>query len=127
VSQTGFDRLQEVQEENRQLRADLAESRLCAQTLMESREEERAISRQLSGEIAQLRADLADAKGAAAGAREDAERFRAERDARSVNACAHDIERERACDLTAHDLGRVLLWAAAVAIERDELRARSSS
>jgi len=82
---------------------------------------------QLSGEIDRLRAELADAKGAAAGAREDAERLRAERDALRANACAHDIERERACDLTAHDLGRVLLWAAAVAIERDELRARSSS
>lgn len=77
----------------------------------------------LQEENRQLRADLAEAKGAAAGAREDADRFRAERDALRVNACAHDGEREQACDLTARELGRVLLWVADLAIERDELRA----
>lgn len=78
----------------------------------------------LQEENRHLRADLADAKGAAAGAREDAERFRAERDALRVERCARDRERETACDLTACDLGRILLWAASVAIERDELRAK---
>lgn len=79
----------------------------------------------LQEENRHLRADLADAKGAAAGAREDAERFRAERDALRVERCARDRERETACDLTACDLGRILLWAASVAIERDELRAKA--
>ena len=78
----------------------------------------------LQEENRHLRADLADAEGAAAGAREDAERFRAERDALRVR-CARDRERETACDLTACDLGRILLWAASVAIERDELRAKA--
>lgn len=128
-AQREIDRLQE---ENRQLRADLADERARAVALAEAHVELKADHEQAAAKrtelgqaLGHLRADLADAKGAAASARADAERFRAERDALRVERCARDADGESACDLSARDLGRILLWAASVAIERDELRAEA--
>jgi len=77
----------------------------------------------LQEENRHLRADLADERARAVALAEALDR--AERDALRVERCARDRERETACDLTACDLGRILLWAASVAIERDELRAKA--
>ncbi len=84
-----------LQEENRQLRADLADERARAVALAEAHVE---IKRDLEARCDALRA----------------ERYDRETDVDDV-----------ACDLTACDLGRILLWAASVAIERDELRAKA--
>lgn len=107
--------LRDAREENRKLRADLAGERARAVALAETHvalkaEHERSVAKRtelglalvrLQEDIRHLRADLADAKGAAAGAREDAERFRAERDALRAESAAADEDARIVADVDA--------------------------